>query len=57
MEISFKLFINALECGPHMDILKLEFNDVQDMSGLAFSVSIHDFISFGGSFNEEEETT
>ena len=57
MEISFKLYVNALECGSHMDIFKLEFNDVQDMSGMAFSVAIHDFISFGGSFNEEEETT
>ena len=57
MEISFKLFVNALECGSHMDILKLEFNDVQNKSGMAFSVAIHDSISFGGSFNEEEETT
>ena len=57
MEISFKLFVNALECGSHMDILKLEFNDVQNTSGMAFSVAIHDSISFDGSFNEEEETT
>ena len=40
-----------------MDILKSEFNDVQNISGMAFSVAIHDFISFGGSFNKEEETT
>ena len=57
MEIGFKLFFNTLECGSHMDILKSEFNDVQNISGMAFSVAIHDFISFGGSFNKEEETT
>ena len=44
MEMSLIGFLNAEECGSHMDILKWEFDDVQPQVGWSFS----------GSFSEDK---
>lgn len=54
MEISFKLFFNAVECGSHMDILKWEIDGVRNTgrAGL-LAISFRTLVFF----DEEEDTT